>query len=381
VGIGSTAPGAALDINGFVRVANGNLNVTNGGSVNYLGATNASGNGLVYIQNSAGANQVYLNSSGASFLNGGNVGIASTTPADTLDVNGNVFRNGDRFHMALPNLTTAAWYKLGTWTATNQGGRAELLFHATNGYGGTAGTSGMTHLVMSMLNQLSTPNITGYFWSEGGVPIITDIRASTAASCSSNGQTCQSWDIYGFIQTFAGPNDNFYEVKTGSVGTWTNSMTANTPTGTVGTTQIILSNSMSFSSGNVGIGTTAPSGTLEVRGTVKLHTDGSLYAPGGVENLRIVRGTVNADGTIGQGSGFSVSRTSTGQYTVTFTTAFSAEPTVTLTTYGNASDAFNGISLSSTVIKSASQFGANITNPGSTAFRDIKWEFIAIGPR
>ena len=79
VGIGTTSPISAL------QLASGNLNVTNAsGAVSYLGATNASGNGLVYIQNSLGSNGVYLNSSGASFFNGGNVGIGTTAPVATV---------------------------------------------------------------------------------------------------------------------------------------------------------------------------------------------------------------------------------------------------------------------------------------------------------
>src|SRR5262249_52377208 len=56
--------------------------------------------------------------------------------------------------------------------------------------------------------------------------------------------------------------------------------------------------------GNVGIGTTSPQAKLDVRGDVKLGTNGQLFAPGSEENLRIIRGEVDKDGNIFLGSGF-----------------------------------------------------------------------------
>lgn len=43
----------------------------------------------------------------------------------------------------------------------------------------------------------------------------------------------------------------------------------------------------------------------------------------------IIRGTVNADGTIFNGSGFSVARTAAGQYTITWSVAFATQPVIT----------------------------------------------------
>jgi hypothetical protein len=74
--------------------------------------------------------------------------------------------------------------------------------------------------------------------------------------------------------------------------------------------------------GNVGIGTAEPSEKLDVRGNIKLHSDGSLYAPGGIDNLRIIAGRINANGTIVFGSGFSVAKIATGVYEITLDVAF-----------------------------------------------------------
>jgi len=46
---------------------------------------------------------------------------------------------------------------------------------------------------------------------------------------------------------------------------------------------------------------------------------------------RVVRGRINSDGTIAQGTGFTATRTAAGSYRVTFTTAFGAAPIVVVT--------------------------------------------------
>lgn len=48
-----------------------------------------------------------------------------------------------------------------------------------------------------------------------------------------------------------------------------------------------------------------------------------------LELARGVRGTVSSDGDVVRGTGFSVVKTGTGQYTVTYTTAFDTTPVVT----------------------------------------------------
>ena len=62
-----------------------------------------------------------------------------------------------------------------------------------------------------------------------------------------------------------------------------------------------------------------------------LGSSGQYYAPGGQENLRIIRGVFSATGSIIVGAGFSVTHTSTGVYTITFTTSFPSAPAATAT--------------------------------------------------
>ncbi|MFO0575921.1 MAG: LamG-like jellyroll fold domain-containing protein [Polyangia bacterium] len=86
------------------------------------------------------------------------------------------------------------------------------------------------------------------------------------------------------------------------------------------------------------------SNNVRVNNTLTVANDatargGSVVVAG--EQLRIVRGTVNSNGTVLRGSGFSVSRASTGLYDITFLTAFANPPTV-VTTQLYPNDVANG---------------------------------------
>jgi hypothetical protein len=128
--------------------------------------------------------------------------------------------------------------------------------------------------------------------------------------------------------------------------------------------------------GKVGIGTTAPQAKLDVRGDVKLGSSGELFAPGGEEKLRIVRGGILCESTpsIFAGVGFSVSRRNTGDCDIHFDTPFGGQPSITATAYHNAFDAsiggVNTVTAEIIVIK---------RSDGS--FTDGRFYFIAIGPR
>jgi hypothetical protein len=126
--------------------------------------------------------------------------------------------------------------------------------------------------------------------------------------------------------------------------------------------------------GGVGIGTPSPNAKLDVRGDIKLGSTGQFFAPGGEENLRILRGRISGSGGITTGTGFTVSKTGTGAYTVTFTTAFSNQPTVVATPQVALARSVTCTS----VLAGSAQFR---TWDSASAAIDQDFHFIAIGPR
>lgn len=129
--------------------------------------------------------------------------------------------------------------------------------------------------------------------------------------------------------------------------------------------------------GGLGVGTQTPNAYLDVRGDIRLGAAGQYLVPGSPENLRIIRGVVSGGGVTLAGTGFSVAHPSTGVFTVTYSTAFTALPTVTSNVESGAGAA-RVVTLEAT---SASSATFRIFIPNTAALVDGAFHFIVIGPR
>ena len=121
-------------------------------------------------------------------------------------------------------------------------------------------------------------------------------------------------------------------------------------------------------------------GNVQVSGEVKLGASGEFRAASGEESLRIVRGMVDADGTILRGSGFTVIRTTIGDYQIVFSNPFSGPPVLTVSQERTGTFPFF-VQADEVTASSAKVFvqvvAANFTFPRI----DSPFHFIAIGPR
>jgi hypothetical protein len=135
--------------------------------------------------------------------------------------------------------------------------------------------------------------------------------------------------------------------------------------------------------GKVGIGTTTPMATLDVRGDIRLGFSGQLRATSGEENLRVIRGSFTAMGTILFGSGFSVSSPSTGVYRIGFDDSddsFINAPVLMATT-GATGDPAESPAIITTKASGASAVFLRVLDPKTLNPVNRTIQFIAVGPR
>ena len=99
VGIGNTNPSGKLDVNGNIK-ATESITVNKNGS--YRIALNGQADGYIYGRNNSSENKFLITSNGNSWLNGGNVGIGTSSPDATLAVKGDIHAEEVRVDLSVP---------------------------------------------------------------------------------------------------------------------------------------------------------------------------------------------------------------------------------------------------------------------------------------
>ncbi len=321
VGIGSTAPGQKLDVQGVVR-STGLAVSGQGAAPGYvLTATDSTGDvtwstagglsgwttgtGLVY--STTGSNNIGIGTStpqGGLIVTNGNVGIGTWAPATVLQVKES-FAGNLRFDVSNMNAGTTGIAEV---SARNDQSDQSALYSYASGYSGTLYGLNRARLSEVRLDgsgggMVDTGSGSGniYFGTVGGSPDMTIASGNVGIGTTVPGAAL---DIVPAVYTLSGNSAthyfNYFEQPTVQTtgtgytlttaatldlepsfrsgnGTITNNMIlrlGNSVTGGVGTNYALASDStgVSYFSGNVGIGTTLPISKLNITGTTNGST-------------------------------------------------------------------------------------------------------------
>ena len=270
VGIGTTSPGAKLEVSGSLFFRDFVRGYVGSSSTQYVGATwlNAS-DGVFYVR-SADVDKVVLDSNGDSYFNGGNVGIGTTSPVGRLEV---VTTDANRYiRFKAPNGEERFQFYTG-----GTGNAAVLNMYSSDGTtrnvqiagGGTSYFNG------GNVGIGTTSPSTKLHVKEGNTNILIGADDTYGANYSAIGFGGLT---NGFNRIFAGfdgsavYDDMYYAAGTGKGHQFR--------TNGSGSTKVIIT-----SAGNVGIGTTSPNVLLDVnKSTIGVY---AYFGSGSIRQLKL----------------------------------------------------------------------------------------------
>jgi len=244
VGIGTTNPVTALNVVAGTAGSSGRIRLTHATSAAQIDLYTGVSDGIGIIVNN---NPLWFEVSGSEKMritSGGNVGIGTTNPSFILDVNDTSASGarGLRISTSSTSAGPALFLYINSGAQTNwavgnsyEVGNA-LEFRSSNSVGGNPGATGTTRMLITNGGYvgIGTNNPLDRFVVDGGNNIWTGVFRGTTTTSQSFG-----------IQVFAGTNssDTAFRILNGA---------------TTSTYMLVRGD------GNVGIGTSGPSGILQV---------------------------------------------------------------------------------------------------------------------
>ena len=251
----------------------------------------------------------------------GNVGIQTSTPAFPLDVRGGFRASGGLVNDASNLIATEARGSNPSWQSfvAEHNGELRSVTFRTVAPGPWTGT-------LQIFSGQGT----------GGAALTSPIAISGPGSAIAQSVTATipagTSLTVGSTYTFALTSPNsFTPMTTNSNPYPPGQANSGTNTDLYFITQISPTGLLVNADGRVGIGTESPTAELDVRGDIRLGSNGQLSATAAEEQLRFIRGTVA--GTPSSGTGWTAQQILPGLFSVTFTTPFAAGtvPTILVT--------------------------------------------------
>jgi hypothetical protein len=275
VGIGTTSPGAKLDVAGSLTVGTG---VT--GASTDIKISNSSNAKTHYIFSDVSSGELGIEA-GASvgikfntnttntrmvILSGGNVGIGTTSPGAKLDVAGTFRASGAGIHIINSSDDTVP-LRLTTTTATNNSRLGFGTLNSANSYNISVGAYATSSLGFWTNDTVQGHiNSSGIFTYSGGNLLVTNGIIGIGTSSPSRGLTINRTNEFAALNIIKNNTGNqIVYLGTGSGGADDLGILQLSDGGTV-KVQLYSGGVSYFNSGNVGIGTTSPAYKLDING-------------------------------------------------------------------------------------------------------------------